>query len=153
VTVAAVTRSVEVPVDPGTAFRLFTDDIGAWYRGGAYSWNDPERAVGIRFEPGVGGRLLELYDDEARDVYEMGRVLAWEPGERLVFEFQSVHFPPDPLTEVEVRFQSVAGGTRVTLEHRGLDRLPPAFVERVRDRAWVAFMRWFAEYVAVRGRR
>ena len=142
----SVVRTVEVAVDPATAFDVFTRDIGSWYQPGPYSWNDPERAVGIRFEPGVGGRLLELYDEEARDAYEMGRILVWDPGDRLVFEFHSLHFPPEPLTEVEVRFEAVNGRTRVTLEHRGLDRLPPAFVERIRDRAWVAFMRWFSDY-------
>jgi uncharacterized protein YndB with AHSA1/START domain len=104
----SVVRTVEVPVDPATAFAVFTDEIDAWYERGRYSWNVPEHAVGIRFE---GGRLLELHDDG--DAYEMGRVTAWEPGERLVFVYRSVHLPSELRTEVEIRFEPVGDGTRV----------------------------------------
>jgi activator of Hsp90 ATPase-like protein len=144
----AVVRTIEVAVDPATAFEVFTEEIGEWYRSGPYSWNDPERAVGIRFEPGVGGRLVEVHDEATGEGFEMGRILVWEPGARLVFAYSNVYFPPDPQTEVEVRFEAKGGsGTLVTLEHRGLDRLPPEFVRRFEDRAWIAFMSWFREYL------
>jgi uncharacterized protein YndB with AHSA1/START domain len=141
---ASLTRTIEVRVDAATAFRLFTEEIGEWYRPGRYSWNDPERAVGIRFEPGGEGRLLELYADGT--AFEMGRVLAWEPGVRLVFEYRSAFLPPEPLTEVEVRFEPIEGGTRVVLEHRGLDGLPPEVARTFSTQAWANFMSWFAEY-------
>lgn len=144
-----VVRTVEVAVDPETAFAAFTEEIGEWYRSGRYSWNDPARAIGIRFEPGVGGRLIEVWKDAGGEGYDMGRILAWEPGIRLAFEFRSVHFPPVP-TEVEVRFEPVPSGTRVTLEHRGLDRMPADVAERMRRSAWIEFMRWFGEYVTAR---
>jgi hypothetical protein len=51
-------------------------------------------------------------------------------------------------TEVEVRFEPVADGTRVTLEHRGLERLPPEEAERLRQNAWINFMSWFREHLA-----
>ncbi len=148
---AAVVRTAEVAVAPGTAFRLFTEEIGAWYRSGRYSWNDPERAVGIRFEPGAGGRLVEVHDAATGEGYDMGRVLVWEPGVRLVLEYRNVHLPPGP-SEVEVRFEPAEGGTRVTLEHRGLGPLPPAEVERFERNAWVAFLGWFEEYAATPAR-
>jgi uncharacterized protein YndB with AHSA1/START domain len=138
----SVVRTVEVPVDPATAFAVFTDEIDAWYERGQYSWNVPEHAVGIRFE---GGRLLELHDDG--DAYEMGRVTAWEPGERLVFVYRSVHLPSELRSEVEVRFEPVGDGTRVTLEHRGLEQLPADEHARWRERAWVRFMEVFSDYV------
>jgi uncharacterized protein YndB with AHSA1/START domain len=139
----SIIRTVKVPVDPATAFAAFTDEIDVWYERGRYSWNVPERAVGIRFE---GGRLLELHDDG--DAYEMGRVTAWEPGERLAFVYRSVHLPSELRTEVEVRFEPVNGGTRVTLEHRGLEQLPTDEYERWRERAWVRFMEVFAGYLS-----
>jgi len=89
----SVVRTIEVPVDPATAFEAFTEEIGAWYRPGPYSWNHPERALGIRFEPGVGGRLVEVHDEATGEGFEIGRVLVWEPGARLVFGFRSVFFP------------------------------------------------------------
>jgi hypothetical protein len=143
---STVVRTVEVPVDPATAFEIFTEEIGEWYRSGAYSWNDPARAVGIRFER---DRLVEVWDESTGEGYEMGRVLVWEPGARLAFEFQSLLLPPVP-TEVEVRFEPIAEGTRVTLEHRGLDRFPAKDAARMERHAWIEFMRWFREYVAHR---
>jgi hypothetical protein len=140
-----VVRRVVVPTDPQTAFRLFTDEIDSWYERGPYSWNNPERAVAIRFE---GGRLLEVWDDG--DAYEMGRVTVWEPGVRLAFAYRSVHLPPDVASEVEVRFEQVAEGTRVTLEHRGLDALPREEGERWQERAWRPFMAAYARYVNAR---
>ena len=141
----SVVRTVEVPVDPGTAFRMFTEEIDEWYERGPYSWNDPGRAVAIRFER---GRLLEVWDDG--DAYEMGLVTAWAPGERLAFAYRNVHLPPELETEVEVRFDAIAAGTRVTLEHRGLQHLPPDEYERWRRRAWTPFMESFGGYVNAR---
>ena len=53
-------------------------------------------------------------------------MLAWEPGERLVFTWRQGNWPPGESTEVEVRFEGAAGGTRVTVEHRGWDGAPSA---------------------------
>jgi uncharacterized protein YndB with AHSA1/START domain len=146
---AKLIRTIEVGVDPETAFEAFTGEIAEWYRGGPHSWNDPQRAVGIRFDPGVGGRLLELYEEG--EPYVMGTVTAWEPGSRLVFEWHSVFLPPvDPPTEVEVRFEPIAEGTRVVLEHRGLERLPEAVARRFATRAWRGFVDWFREYLSER---
>jgi uncharacterized protein YndB with AHSA1/START domain len=137
----SIVRSVDVPVGPDEAFRAFTDEIDDWYERGPHSWNDPERAVAIRFE---GGRLLEVYEEG--EPYELGLVTAWEPGRRLAFAYRSVHLPPEPETEVEVRFEPVAGGTRVTLEHRGLERMPPDVYAQWQQRAWIRLMQVFADY-------
>lgn len=141
----SVVRSVDVPVDPATAFQIFTEEIDDWYVRGPYSWNDPERAVAIRFEE---RRLLEVWDDGGG--YELGRVTAWEPGERLAFAYRSVHLPEDLDTEVEVRFEEVSGGTRVTLEHRGLEQLPDEEYALWRRRAWAPFVEAFRRYVSAR---
>jgi uncharacterized protein YndB with AHSA1/START domain len=138
----SIVRGIDVPVAPDEAFRMFTEEIDDWYERGPHSWNDPERAVAIRFD---GGRLLEVYREG--EPYEIGRVTLWEPGRRLAFAYRSVHLPPEPETEVEVRFEPVAGGTRVTLEHRGLDRMPPEVYALWQQRAWIRLMQVFADYV------
>jgi Activator of Hsp90 ATPase homolog 1-like protein len=74
-------------------------------------------------------------------------VLVWEPGARLVFADLASSAPPDPLTEVEVRFEAAGDGTRVTLEHRGLDRLPPDVAAQKRMYGWQTTLRWFEEHV------
>jgi uncharacterized protein YndB with AHSA1/START domain len=128
-----VTATVEVAVDPAAAFEVFTEEIGAWWEnaqrrrhpdGGRVSiGRGPGHAGRLRFEPGPGGRLFEVYDDAAPD-FEVGRVLVWKPADRLVFEWRQGNFRAGERTEVEVRFEAVGRGTRVTLEHRGFAALP-----------------------------
>jgi hypothetical protein len=138
-----VVRQIEVAVDPETAFRLFTEEMPHWYRSGHHSWNDPEQAVGIRFEPGLDGRWVEVWDEETGEGYEIGRVLEWEPGVRFVVSYRNVNFPPEP-TRLEVRFDPAPGGTRVRLEHSELVDIS----ERMRENAWVNFIGWYRDYVA-----
>lgn len=140
-----VVREIEVAVEPATAFALFTEEIDEWYRSGTHSWNDPERAVGIRLEPGVGGRWIEVWDEATGEGFEIGRVLVWEPGARLVVSYRNVHLPPG-LSQVDVRFDPVAGGTRVRFGHSGI-RDPS---ERFRECAWVNFLGWYRDYVAAK---
>jgi uncharacterized protein YndB with AHSA1/START domain len=76
---ARVTTVVEV--DPADAFEVFTREIDAWWKRG------PRYRSGsgtLRFEGGPGGRLVEAQDGGE---LEIGKVLVWEPGERLVFEW------------------------------------------------------------------
>jgi len=123
---ATATATVEVPCDPRTAFDVFTAGIGAWWKRGTRYWNDPARAQEIRFEPRVGGRLLEVHDLETGEGFEIGRVLVWEPGTRLVFTWRQDDWAPAEFTEVEVRFEPAGRDTRVTVEHSGWDRVPAA---------------------------
>lgn len=144
--------SVEVAVDPATAFEVFTEEIDAWYRRGPHSWKHPDRAVGIRFEPGVGGRLIEVHDADTGEGFAFGKIQVWEPGERLVFADLLSSTPPNPLTEVDVRFEATADGTRVTLEHRGLDTLPPDVAAQKRMYGWQTAFEWFAAYMSKENR-
>jgi uncharacterized protein YndB with AHSA1/START domain len=59
-----------------------------------------------------------------------GSVLDWAPGERLAFTWRPNTFAPDQVTTVEVRFESVGAETRVTVEHRGWDTIPPQHAAR-----------------------
>lgn len=114
-----VTVSTRVAAPPDEAFALFTGEIGAWWAAGAVAgarWRGQ-----LRFEPGAGGRLLKSIDGES---FEIGRVRCWEPPLRFVFECRAVGDGDGPCTEVEVAFAPSAGGTRVTLEHRGFEKLP-----------------------------
>jgi hypothetical protein len=77
---STATAAVEVPCDPGAAFDIFTGDIGIWWKRGTRYWNDCARAVELRLEPHVGGRLLEVYDAGTGEGFEIGRVLAYSHG-------------------------------------------------------------------------
>jgi uncharacterized glyoxalase superfamily protein PhnB/uncharacterized protein YndB with AHSA1/START domain len=138
-----VSATVEVALPPEQAFRVFTAEIGAWYVVDRYTVVDHERTVDVRIEPRVGGRLLDVHDAATGEGNEMGRVTAWEPPRR--FQFTDAR-----ATETEVRFDPVPGGgrTAVTLEQRGLDRLPPGEAEHVRRYGWRLLLRWFEAALA-----
>jgi uncharacterized glyoxalase superfamily protein PhnB len=104
-----VSSEVTVGVDPQTAFSVFTDEIDLWWVRGPINFYDSARATGMRCEHGVGGRLLEVYDDARGDALELGRITAWEPGDRLAWT-SSVDE-----VEVEVRFEPAPAGTLVTV--------------------------------------
>ena len=76
--------TVEVPCDPDAAFDIFTSDISVWWRRGTNYWNDSARGRELRFEPRVGGRLIEVYDRQTGEGFEIGRVLAWEAPDRVL---------------------------------------------------------------------
>ena len=47
-----------VAVEPAEAFELFTADVDLWWRRGPRFRADGGRPSVLRFEPGVGGRLV-----------------------------------------------------------------------------------------------
>ena len=100
----SASAEVEIAADPERAFEAFTDEIDDWWVRGAISFFDAARAVAMRIEPGVDGRVLEVYEG---DVLELGRITVWEPGARLSYR-SSVDD-----SEIDVRFEPVEGGTRV----------------------------------------
>jgi uncharacterized protein YndB with AHSA1/START domain len=110
-----------VAVAPRDAFEVFTDEIDRWWGQGP-RYRAPRGAGVLSFRGGANRALVETYADGA--VREIGRVLVWQPSERLVFEWRNSNFAPREVTEVEVVFEARNGGTRVTLEHRGWDALP-----------------------------
>jgi uncharacterized protein YndB with AHSA1/START domain len=112
-----------VAVDPATAFAVFTEDLDLWWRKGP-RYRPLAHPNGVmQLEPGVGGRLLEVFGEDGGERFELGRVRVWKPPERLVLLWRSRDFAADEETEVEVRFEPVEKGTLVKLEHRGFAAL------------------------------
>lgn len=110
-----------VAVSPLDAFEVFTEETDLWW-GKSPRYRGLQNPSGVlRFDPpGPTGRLVESFEDH---VFEIGRVLVWEPGARLVFQWRASNFAPGETTEVDVRFEPTFGGTRVVLEHRGWDAI------------------------------
>lgn len=142
---------MEVPVPPGEAFALFTEDIGLWWRRGTPYWNDSTRGLSLRIEPGIGGRFIEVYDLESGEGFEVGRVTAWQPGRRLALTWTQVGWPDQTSTQVEVTFEPTSGGTAVSLEHSGFERVPEGqrFVAGYAE-GWHQILAWFAEHLLER---
>lgn len=120
--------SLRVAASPERAFDVFTRDIAQWWRPSELFQFTPRSPGVVAFEPGLGGRCTETLSNGK--VFEIGRITAWEPGHRLAFSWRQATFAPGQMTQVEVRFESVGGETRVTVEHRGWDSVPQEHVAR-----------------------
>jgi uncharacterized protein YndB with AHSA1/START domain len=118
----SIVATTLVAADPATAFEVFTTEVNLWWKAGPRFRPSIKGPGSLRFEPGIGGRLLETYDDGSS--FEFGRVTTWQPGARLVCELIARTFRPGESTEVDVRFETEGDRTRVTVEHRGWDRFP-----------------------------
>jgi uncharacterized protein YndB with AHSA1/START domain len=114
--------ALRVKATPARAFSAFVEEIGAWWRPNGLFQTTPRAPGRLAFEPGEGGRLTETLANGK--VFEIGRITAWEPPEKLVFSYRQANFPLDLHTEVEVSFEAAGEETRVTVEHRGFDQVP-----------------------------
>jgi uncharacterized protein YndB with AHSA1/START domain len=118
-----VRKELTVDAPQSIAWRVFTQGIGSWWPLGHYKIGKA-KAVDAVIEERVGGRWYERGEDGT--TCDWGRVLAWEPPARLVLTWDidaNWQFDAALGTEIEVRFVAEGEGrTRVTLEHRKLDR-------------------------------
>jgi len=125
---SAVIVSLRVAATPQRAFEVFTQEIAAWWRPNGLFQLTPRGDGELRFEGGEGGRLVTKLPSGKE--FEIGRINAWLPGERLAFSWRQATFTPHQITHVEVRFEPVGDETRVTIEHRGWDAIPQDHVAR-----------------------
>ena len=119
---------VEVAVPAEVAFRAFTEEMDLWWVRGPINFFDAARAVAKVCEPGVGGRILEVYD--SGDPLEVARITDWEPGALVAWD-SSVDD-----VRTEVRFSPLPGGgtlvqVTATIPDGGADRGGTAFVRVV----------------------
>lgn len=120
--VSRVFVALRVRAAPERAFQAFVEEIGQWWRPNPMFQTTPRAPGRLAFEAHLGGRLTETLANGK--VFEIGRVTAYDPPERLIFTYRQANFPLDLQTEVEVRFEGVGEETRVSVEHRGFDRVP-----------------------------
>jgi uncharacterized protein YndB with AHSA1/START domain len=143
--------ALRVKASPERAFAVFTQEIGDWWRPSGLFQTTPRTPGRLAFED---GRLTETLANGK--VFEIGKVVAWEPPGRLVFSWRQASFPPDLHTEVEVCFEAVGQETRVSVEHRGFHQVPAESAARhgFPDHALLARLAewWQAQLRAVGGR-
>jgi hypothetical protein len=150
VVAGSVRASVEVELPVAEAFRVFTDEVGSWYVVDEHTVMDHRRTVDLRFEKRVDGRFVDVYDAATGEGREIGRITAWDPP-------RGFTFVDGRATETEVRFSPRPGSdgaarTVVTMEQRGLDRLPPDVADHVRRYGWHLLLDWFAVAVGTAAR-
>ena len=146
--------AIEVAVSPERAFDAFTNEIDQWWSRDRRNQFRAPRVGIMRFEAGVNGRLIEVYDEDTNDIYEVGRITIWEPGIRLAFTWALTNFSAHENTQVDIRFEPTEDGTLVTLEHSGWDTLRPDHPARHRltgnDFRMMRSGWWAAHLVAVK---
>ncbi len=117
-----VRTSIDLKLDLAAAFDTFVDELSLALA-----------RLGMRLEPGAHGRVME-------GVIEVGRVVSWQPKERIVLEWCQADWQPSEVTKLELRFEPIDEGTRVTLEH-------PEWSNLLGDRG-NELAGWFASEVA-----
>ena len=119
-----------VPLDVADAFDLFTIRIGTWWPLAGFSISE-DQASTVRFEPRVGGRIVEVTPDGTE--YDWADVIAWDPPHRFAVAWHP-SIEPDAATILEVRFRAIVdGGTEIELEHRAWEEFGAEDGRRLRD--------------------
>jgi hypothetical protein len=125
--VAPVRKEIVVEASQARAFRVFTEEHGAWWPLATHHIGAQAAETAV-IEPRTGGRWFERAEDGTECPW--GKVLVWDPPGRIVLAWEiGANWTNDPqtATEVEVRFVVLGPAlTRIELEHRNLARLGDA---------------------------
>jgi len=111
-TTAPIIRAAWVARSQADAFRIFTEEIGAWWPLPTHGLFGPS-AGGVHFRD---GKLIEQSTDGTESVW--AEVKLWDAPTRLVIAWHPGQDVGNA-SEVEVVFEQHHGGTRVVVEHRG----------------------------------
>lgn len=129
-TVEPVRKQIVVAASQETAFRVFTEGMERWWPRDHYLGTSPVNRMKI--EPRAGGRWYQIGEDQSESNW--GKVLAWDPPQRLVLAWKLTaewQYDPGLVTEVEVVFTAEGPKkTRVVVEHRNLDRFGASAPEK-----------------------
>ena len=114
-TTGTVTVSTIVKAEPAVAFDVFCGEIDRWWRRGPQYRQRTDSVVSFADRP--TRRLVEVTKDGTVD---LGEVTRWEPPALLQMRWLMPVGVDTVLGDrVEVRFESVRDGTRVTIIHSG----------------------------------
>ncbi len=133
---ASIKKQIEVAAPQALAFKVFTENIDTWWPRTHHIGSTPMTALVL--EPGAGGRWYTLHEDGTE--VSVGKVLQWQPIERIVLAWQingNFKYDPELVTEVEIVFiDKGPNNTLVLFEHRNLDRLGEGKAVESMDQGW-----------------
>jgi uncharacterized protein YndB with AHSA1/START domain len=143
-----IRATIQVAVPPADAFSHFTQGLDSWWPPTGRAQAAPQ--VFIECRP--SGRWYERDTNGNECVW--GRVLTWMPPHGLVLSWQvgaDGEFDPDLHTELELSFVAISAKlTRVSLEHRHLERYGAAALEQAAVLSsavgWVGILEGFARH-------
>ena len=105
-----INKTAMLACQPERAFILFTEQAGLWWPTDRRHTKDPSSEIRIE----AAGRFFER--SGAGVEVELGVVLIFEPARRLLLNWYAGTGPANP-TQVEITFEAVGTGTRVTVCH------------------------------------
>lgn len=124
VEISPIVKTIDVRRSARDAFRLFTEEITAWWPIESHSRAksaEGEKTERVTIEPRVGGRVYETLND-GREL-DWGQVTVYEPGDVFAMEWRMGR-PPEEATQVTVRFEILdEESCRVILTHENWERL------------------------------
>ena len=100
-----IKTQIDLPLEPQASFDVLVEELSR-------ALDD----LGFQFKPGENGELVQKE-------FRVGKVIAWEPGRRFLFDWHPANWQPDESLQVELRLEPVAGGARLTFEQRGWGNL------------------------------
>jgi uncharacterized protein YndB with AHSA1/START domain len=117
--IAPIVLAVGLPASPALAFEAFAARLADWWPAATHSLSrDAATSCRMILEP--GGAVEERAPDGTW--HRWGTLQEVEPGRRLRFSWHPGR-EPESAQWVDVAFESVAGGSRVTLTHGGWEAL------------------------------
>ncbi len=113
-TTSEIIKTLFLPVSPEIAWEYLTeaDKLAKWFHA-----PKDDLVIGP----------FALYGSDSGDKLCWGDVLTMDPVTRLIYSFSIKPFPTIAST-VEWRLDAVEGGTRITMHHKGLDKVGNAFM-------------------------
>ena len=114
-----IVLSIELAVPPERAFELFAPQFATWWPVATHSLSRTI-ATACRMSPVAGGAIEEMSPDGCW--HRWGTIESVEPGRRLRFTWHPGR-EPESAQWVEVTFEPVEAGSRVTLTHGGWEAL------------------------------
>jgi len=117
VTVDPLRIDEQVACSPEHAFRTWTEGFGRWWPPSHTVSGDPEAIV---LEPRLDGRIYERTPDGTE--VDWGWITAWDPPRGFAYRWHLRRDAADA-TDVTIRFEPTATGTRLEITHGGWERL------------------------------
>jgi hypothetical protein len=115
-----IEKSIYVTIPQAKAFELFTAKMATWWPFSDAHAIFEARHASFVFEGRVGGHVKEVSVDGKDGMW--GTITSWNPPSKFTMTWHPGR-GPETAQELEVSFVPEGDGTRVTLLHRGWEKL------------------------------
>lgn len=145
--IAPIKKEIVVDAPQELAFKVFTGKMDGWWPRTHHIGKAP--VTEFVLEPGINGRWYSTHEDGSE--VNVGKVLVWEPYDRLVLAWQingDFKFDQHLITEVELHFiQEGPSKTRIRFEHRNLERIGGGKAIESMDKGWGQILELYKQLV------